>query len=161
MAGSRSLCSLANELLLNIASQLDANSDLISFFLTCRQLHNLLEPLLYGRDALITTGISGVKLAQALSNDANRPRGEAMKVLDLRVHYHYREDAEKLTPAIDRMPNLKELSIESPYANYRYWADGHTDDWEVLFQSYISLFRRASIPGKQPVLSNLQKCTYL
>ena len=118
------LTDFPNEILHNITSHVDLNSDLAKITLVSHRFKNLAEPLLYrsvhlnveSLEESRTVFLQTVKRAdQLLANLTARPeRGEHTTAFSLRVASHHWYQSHRHTSIVSNMPGLRQLSYSPP-----------------------------------------------
>ncbi|TID22912.1 hypothetical protein E2P81_ATG02041 [Venturia nashicola] len=114
------LLNLADELLVEIISQVHDRQALCALSRTCSRLQNLTQDLIY-ETLLIRNGTQARSLAQLFASGRARPRA----VHDLQIRWpHTSEDGiEDIDPLLKDFTQLKHLRIESPCCNDGPWID--------------------------------------
>lgn len=154
------LVALADELLIEIISQIDDRQSLCSLAHVSSRLQGLTEPYIY-KSILITTGDQARNLVQIFKSRDARKRA----VRDLQIRYlHTSEDGiEDLNAVLKDLTQLRHLRVEAPCCNDTpwvqpekplVWASGGRIDIPGLFDMALN------IPSSvQPsILSQLQSC---
>ncbi|KAE9970489.1 hypothetical protein EG327_010250 [Venturia inaequalis] len=154
---------LADELLIEIISQVQDRQALCALARTCGRLQNLTEDFIY-ESLLIRNGDQARSLAHLFAS--RRIRARAVHDLQIRWPHTSEDGIEDIDPVLKDLTQLKHLRIESPCCNDGPWIDqpdnpalawtsGGKIDISGLFEIALSYERSLSASP----LSNLQSLT--
>lgn len=155
---------LADELLIEIISQLQDRQSLCALARTCSRLQNLTEDFIF-ESLLIRNGTQARSLAQLLTS--GRIRARAVHDLQIRWPHTSEDGIEDIDPVLKDLTQLKHLRVESPCCNDGPWIDqpdkpallwtsGGKIDISGLFEIALS-YDNSIFPSP---LGNLQSCMF-
>nr|POE63013.1 hypothetical protein CFP56_03916 [Quercus suber] len=152
------LTDLAAELVVCIIEQVENRETLKSLSLTSKTLCGLTEPRLY-RHNFFRTGREAQAFLRALTSQPGRQA--AVQSLDARCIYGGQAGLGGIGQIMDVCPNLRDLTIESPFCNDNHWTECRGPDWAEMLDGWMMpLFKATSLSGPNltsPPLQNLIK----
>lgn len=134
---------LPDELLICVVELLQDNrSALRDLSLASRRLQALAEPVLYRTFFFVVSS----ELSRFYESARQHPwRSKAVQVLDARCKAGFADQFLLLADLLELAPNIRELTIESPFCNNRLWADAEKSaGWDKCFERWMEPLIKAT-----------------